>query len=245
MMKKAGAILSLAAAVSVGCTTTGPEGETRANRTGTGAIIGAVAGAVIGHQVDDDKGAAVGAVVGGATGAAIGHSMDQQEAAFRQELEAERRANEIEVQRVRKDLLKLTLENEVSFDFDRAEIKDPFKPTLDKLAGVLRKHDRTDVEVVGHTDSVGSESYNQRLSERRAQAVVDYLTGTGIARSRLTATGKGEGEPRATNDTEAGRQLNRRVEIFVRPDAEQYRQEEDRQYRQEEDRYEDRYRDRR
>lgn len=230
-MNKTGIIVTLAAALTAGCTTTGPEGEQRSNRAGTGAIIGAVTGAVVGHQVDDDKGAAVGAVVGGAAGAAIGYSMDQQEEAFRQELETERRANQIEVQRVRKDLLKLTLENEVSFDFDRAEIKGAFKPTLDKLAGVLRKHDRTYIQVVGHTDSVGSESYNQRLSERRAQAVVDYLTGTGIARSRLTATGKGESEPRATNNTEAGRQLNRRVEIFVRPDEEQYRQEQEGEYR--------------
>ena len=230
-MNKAGVLLTLGAALVTGCTTTTPEGEKRANRAGTGAIIGAVAGAVVGHQVDDDKGAAVGAVVGGATGAAIGHSMDQQEEAFRQDLEAERRANEIEVERVRKDLLKLTLESEVSFDFDRAEIKPAFEPTLDKLARVLRKHDRTRIEVVGHTDSVGSEEYNERLSERRAEAVVDYLAGTGIARHRLTATGKGEAEPRATNDTEAGRQLNRRVEIYVRPDAEQYRQEQEGEYR--------------
>lgn len=217
------AVISVAAVLASGCATSPDSQGQQSNRTATGAVIGAVAGAVLGHQIKHDGGAAIGAVVGGATGAAIGNSMDEQEREYRRELESERRQNQIEVERVRDDLLKLTLDSEVSFDFDKAAIKPAFKPTLDKLAEVMRKYDRTNIIIVGHTDAIGSESYNQRLSERRAEAVADYLSSKGVARYRFTTRGAGESEPRATNDTEAGRQLNRRVEIFVQPDAEQYR----------------------
>ncbi|MCL6607877.1 MAG: OmpA family protein [Geminicoccaceae bacterium] len=120
---------------------------------------------------------------------------------------------------MRDDLLKITLQNEILFDFARADIKPAFAPTLDKLAGVLRKYDRSFATVVGHTDSIGSEAYNQALSLRRAEAVVDALVARGVPAGRLSAAGRGESEPRADNATEAGRQLNRRVEIFVSPQA--------------------------
>ncbi len=211
--------LLLAGSLVAGCASTGPNGQQTANRAGTGAVIGAISGAVIGHQVDKDRGAIAGAVIGGATGAVVGNYMDEQERAFNEALAEEQRQNEIEVERVRDDLLKLTLDSEVSFDFDRAEIKPAFRPSLDKLGRVLRRYDRTEVLVVGHTDATGPDEYNQRLSERRAMAVADYLSSnTGVDRFRLRTEGRGEREPRADNSTEAGRQLNRRVEVYVRPE---------------------------
>ena len=186
-------------------------------RAKTGAAVGAVAGAVLGHQLDDDSGRYVGAAVGALAGAGVGHYMDRQQRAFEQELAMEREQQQLEIERMRDDSLKLSLDSEVSFDVDSARIKSSFKPSLDKLAGVLRKYDRTVVHVVGHTDSTGSDVYNQRLSERRAESVANFMTGQGVAANRLRTEGRGESEPRDTNSTQAGRQLNRRVEIYLKP----------------------------
>ncbi len=186
-------------------------------KTTAGAAIGAVAGAVIGHQVSHGKGAYVGAALGALAGGAIGHYMDKQERELEDRLRQEREAHAIEIQRLKDDSLKLTLDSEVSFDFDSATIKHGFAHSLDKLAEILKKYDRTVVYVVGHTDNVGSEAYNQRLSERRAQAVADYLIRRGVNPARIHTEGRGESEPRASNATPAGRQLNRRVEIFLKP----------------------------
>jgi outer membrane protein OmpA-like peptidoglycan-associated protein len=186
-------------------------------RAKVGAAVGAVAGAVLGHQLDDSSGRWVGAAVGALAGGAVGHYMDRQQQDFETTLQNERDANQLEIERLRDDTLKLTVDSEVSFDFNRADIKPAFRPSLDKLAQLIIKYDRTVVHVVGHTDSVGSDAYNQDLSERRALAVGDYLASYGVPRERLRTEGRGEREPRATNATEAGRQLNRRVEIFVKP----------------------------
>lgn len=186
-------------------------------RAKIGAAVGAVAGAVLGHQLDDGSGRWVGAAVGALAGGAVGHYMDNQQRDFENALQREREANQLEIERLRDDTLKLTVDSEVSFDFGKADIKPAFRPSLDKLAGLLIKYDRTIVHVVGHTDSVGSETYNQGLSEQRAMQVGDYLASYGVPRDRLRTEGRGEREPRDTNATEAGRQLNRRVEIFVKP----------------------------
>lgn len=186
-------------------------------RAKSGAAIGAVLGAVVGHQVDHGSGKWVGAAVGALAGAGVGNYMDNQQRAFEDELAAERRNNQLEIERMRDDTLKLSLDSEISFDFDRAEIKPAFEPSLNRLASVLVKYNRTVVHVVGHTDSTGSASYNQSLSERRAQSVVRHLEMQGVPPQRLRAEGRGESEPRDTNATEAGRQLNRRVEIYVKP----------------------------
>jgi len=203
----------LASAVALGGCETMQENQ----RATAGAAIGAVAGAVIGHQVSHGKGAYVGAALGALAGGSIGYYMDKQEREFQRQLEEERRAHAIEIQRMQDDTLKLTLDSEVSFDFDSAQIKHGFARTLDKIADVVSRYDKTVVYVVGHTDSVGSADYNQRLSERRAQAVADYLAAHGVDRARIHVEGRGEREPRASNATEAGRQLNRRVEIFLKP----------------------------
>ncbi len=209
-------------ALLIGCAAqpSDPNASADRNNTAIGAIIGAVAGAVVGGQLDDDgnrdKGTILGAIAGAAAGAGIGNMMDKQEQEFRDALAAEQRRSEIEIERVREDLLKLTFDNEVTFDLNSAGIKSSFSNSLDKVADVMQKYDSV-AQVVGHTDSSGAEDYNQALSERRANAVVGYLMESGVAGSRLTASGRGEYEPRESNATEAGRALNRRVEVFVTP----------------------------
>lgn len=217
-------LLSVTAAVALlAACQNNPDGTRTVNKTAVGAAVGAVAGGVLGNQLDDDgnrdRGTITGAAVGAAAGAGVGYLFDRQERELRQAVADERVAREVEVERVRDDLLKLTLANEVSFDYDSAAVKPTFRPTLEKLADVLSKYDRNSVTIVGHTDSTGSEAYNQTLSERRAASVQSELINLGVPSGMLAATGRGEAEPRATNATEAGRQLNRRVEIFVQPVA--------------------------
>ncbi len=205
---------SLVLATAFALTACAPDDPNR--RAKIGAAVGAVAGAVIGNQAKSDRGKVVGAVAGAAAGAAIGNYMDKQQQALEEQLAAERQAHQIELERVREDTIKLNLSSEVSFDYDSASLKPSFYPALNKIANVIREHEKTSVEIVGHTDSRGSEEYNQRLSERRAEAVAEYLIGRGVDPARITTSGRGESEPRGTNSTEAGRQLNRRVEIFLR-----------------------------
>jgi len=188
-------------------------------RAKTGAGVGAVVGAILGHQIDGNHrsskvvGAAAGAIIGGA----VGVYMDKQQKEFEEELADEQNQNAIEIERLKDDTLKLSLNSEVSFDFSKDNVKTAFYPTLDKLSDVIKKYDRTVVHVVGHTDSVGSDVFNQHLSERRAQSVVDYMMNHNVLASRLLTEGRGEYEPRESNASEAGRALNRRVEIFLKP----------------------------
>lgn len=219
MMKTAW--LALGCILIAGCTTN-PDGTESINRAAVGGAIGAVAGGLLGNRLDRKGsrtgGTIAGAVAGAAAGGGIGYLFDKQEDDFKKELSNERAANQIEIERVRDDLLKLTLDSEVSFDFDSAQIKPSFAPSLTKLANVLEKYDRNQVTVIGYTDSSGSEAYNQGLSVRRADAVVDALASRGVPYDMLRGEGRGESDPRADNSTEAGRQLNRRVEILVQPD---------------------------
>ncbi len=213
-MKKL-ALLLIPALVATGCATDGQSSSSSSNsRATTGAVLGAIAGAVAGHQMDKKRGALVGAVVGAAAGGAIGQQMDKQQQEFEEQLAAEQRANQIEIERVREDTLKLTLNNEVSFKFNSADLEPGFKPSLNKLAEVLMNNPNTAITIVGHTDDKGSDSYNMQLSLRRAESVVAYLRSRGVASSRLSAEGRGESEPRASNATADGRAMNRRVEIF-------------------------------
>jgi outer membrane protein OmpA-like peptidoglycan-associated protein len=208
---------ALGALLLAACTTHA-DGTQSVNKTAVGAGVGAIAGGVLGNRLDKGnraRGTIIGAAAGTAAGAGIGYLMDRQEAELREQLASERTDHAIELERVRDDLLKLTLANEISFDFGSAAIKPAFKPTMYKLAEVLKKYDRNEITIIGHTDAVGSDSYNQLLSERRSVAVRDELSMLGVPPSRLRAIGRGEFEPRADNGTEAGRQLNRRVEILV------------------------------
>jgi outer membrane protein OmpA-like peptidoglycan-associated protein len=211
-MKKLVLVTLIATALS-GCAADDPNKKTK-----TGAAIGAAAGALVGYAIDDGTGGVVaGAAVGALAGAGVGHYMDNQQQEFEAALADEQARHELEIQQLENETLKIDIASEVSFDFDSAGLKPAFTPTLNKVADILQRYPQTVIHVVGHTDSVGSESYNQRLSENRAQSVVDFLASRGVAANRLFAIGRGELEPRATNETEAGRQLNRRVEIFVKP----------------------------
>ncbi len=206
-------LVSLITAALSGCAADDPNQKTK-----TGAAIGAAAGALLGYAVDDGTGGVLaGAAVGALAGGGVGHYMDKQQQEMEAALADERARNELKIQQLENETLKIDIASEVSFDFDSAGLKSAFTPTLNKVADILQRYPNTIIHVVGFTDSVGSESYNMKLSERRAQSVVDYLSSRGVSSSRLFAIGKGESEPRATNDTEAGRQLNRRVELFVKP----------------------------
>jgi outer membrane protein OmpA-like peptidoglycan-associated protein len=184
-----------------------------------GAAIGGVAGAIVGGVLGNNRGkgnatrgAVIGGVVGGATGVIVGAMMDKQEKSLRQ-------IEGVNVQRVNNDELKVTVKNDVLFDFNSAGLRSASRTSLRDMADVFRQYPNTTIRVEGFTDSVGSDSYNQRLSERRSSSVVNYLEGLGVSNSRLQPIGYGESQPRATNNTASGRQLNRRVEIHIKANA--------------------------
>jgi outer membrane protein OmpA-like peptidoglycan-associated protein len=181
-----------------------------------GAVIGAGAGAAVGAAVGAQvgstaRGAIIGAAVGGAAGAVIGHQMDRQAAELDRDLEG------ATVSRVGEGIV-VTFEGGILFDFDRSDLRPTARANLQELARNLRQYDRTDVLIIGHTDSVGSASYNQGLSERRAQSAASYVVKQGIASHRVSTRGMGQNDPIATNETAEGRQLNRRVEVVIYAD---------------------------
>lgn len=175
-----------------------------------GAAAGAILGGVIGNNTGGStaKGAIIGAVVGGTAGALIGRRMDRQA----EELESDL-AN-ASVERVGEGI-QVTFDSGLLFDFDSSELRNEARANLADLAASLESYPETEVLVVGHTDSQGSDTYNQALSERRAESAKLYLVRQGIAPSRIEALGRGETEPVAGNDSEAGRQENRRVEVAI------------------------------
>ena len=187
------------------------------NRTKRGALIGAGIGAVAGLLSGDDaverrQRAMVGAGIGALAGGGIGAYQDRQEA----ELRRETAGTGIDVSRDG-DVIKLNLPDGVTFDFAKYDLKPQFYPALNTVAATLKEYNQTIVEVSGHTDSIGSDAANQTLSERRANAVAGYLMGQGVQRERLEIVGMGERYPVASNDTDSGRALNRRVEIRLLP----------------------------
>lgn len=183
-----------------------------------GAVIGAGAGAAVGAAVGSQvgstaKGAIIGAAVGGTAGAVIGHQMDQQAKSLDDDLEG------ATVSRVGEGIV-VTFEDGILFDFDSSTLRPAARNNLDELADNLRQYERTDVLILGHTDATGSDSYNQGLSERRANSAAQYVQSRGVAGDRISTRGMGENDPIASNDTEAGRQLNRRVEVVIYADEE-------------------------
>ena len=221
--------LALAAAVLTttlaGCVTPGggyyggqpqqPDNDN--NRTQKGAIIGAVAGAVAGLLSGGDaterrQRALVGVGVGGLAGGAIGNYQDRQERALRDRMAG----TGVDVVR-NGDNITLNMPENITFGFDRSDLQPQFFAVLDNVAGTLREYNQTIVEVAGHTDSKGTDSYNQALSDRRANAVGNYLMSKGLVRDRFILIGAGESRPVASNDTDAGRAQNRRVEITLVP----------------------------
>jgi outer membrane protein OmpA-like peptidoglycan-associated protein len=183
------------------------------NKTQKGAIIGTAGGGAVGAVIgkaagNTALGAIIGATVGGVTGAVIGRKMDKQAK------DIENKVPGAKVERVGEGIV-VEFNEKVLFGFDRSDLNGTAEGNLDKLSNILKEYPDTDIEIQGHTDSKGSDSYNLSLSERRAGAVATYLRGRGIASSRIRTKAYGESAPVATNDTDAGRAQNRRVDFLI------------------------------
>jgi len=176
---------------------------------GVGAAVGALAGQAIGHDTESTLwGAAIGAAVGGIAGNQIGAYMDRQAAALRQAMAASQAAS---IQR-EQNILTATFKGDVFFDYDSATILAGGYADINNLANVLNQYPQTTIRVEGHTDTQGSEEYNQKLSERRAQAVATALVQQGVAQSRITTIGYGESQPISSDHA-----MNRRVKVVIEP----------------------------
>ncbi|MCW8884593.1 MAG: OmpA family protein [Motiliproteus sp.] len=191
-------------------------GDKKTSNTAKGAGIGAIAGAVLGAATsskgDRKKGILTGALVGGAVGGGIGYYMDQQEAELRRYLEG----TGVGIQR-HGDQIQLVMPGNITFETASAKLAASFYQVLDAVAVVLKKYDQTQLNIDGHTDSQGADSYNLGLSQDRALSVSHYLSGQGIVDSRIKASGYGENAPIADNGTSTGRAANRRVELWIQP----------------------------
>ena len=209
--------LMMAATVSAVLITVGCAADDPHKRSKMGAAIGAIVGGVAGHQADGDKGKYVGAVVGAIAGAAVGNYMDKQHAELQKRLAEEAARQELYITELPGNALKIGLASEVSFDSGKHVIKPEAYATYNKIASVLKDFDKTVIHVVGHTDSDGSNEYNQALSERRASSVGNRLIAEGVPNGRVLLEGRGEREPIATNSTADGKRRNRRVDIVIKP----------------------------
>jgi len=221
-MRTRALLTPLLAALLLSACATNDLGDSRdMSNTQKGAIIGSVSGAALGAIVNHKnrgKGALIGAVGGGLAGTGVGYYMDTQAKDLQKQLQAEIQRGEISVEKRASDnALLVSMTSTTGFDTNSSVLKPGYTPTLNKIARVLNQYGKTTVTVIGHTDSVGSNAANQTLSENRAQSVLDYFAGQNVNPLRLQAYGKGETEPRADNGTEAVRQLNRRVELWIQP----------------------------
>ena len=204
-------VLAMAGWTVTGCATKQKTGA--AVGGATGAVVGAGVGAAAGGKKGAVVGAAAGAAVGAGTGALVGRYMDKQEAELRKEVET--------AKIVRKgDELVVEFKSAILFDTGKAELRSSAREDLDEFADVLKKYDQTNLVVEGHTDSTGGREINEKLSLARAEVVVEYLAGRGVAKHRLTPRGQAYDEPLASNATADGRQRNRRVEVEIAPNEE-------------------------
>ncbi|QQV77456.1 OmpA family protein [Sphingomonas aliaeris] len=198
-----------------GCVTDPETGQRSISKTALGGIGGALGGYLLGDIVggrNDRTAKIVGAGLGGIAGAGIGAYMDNQE----RELRARTAGTDVQVIRQGDDLI-LNIPSGINFAYNSADVQPQFRSTLDRVSDVLGQYRETYIDVYGHTDSTGSDAYNQGLSERRAISVADYLSGHGVQSARIATRGYGETQPIASNDTEDGRAANRRVEIKIVP----------------------------
>jgi outer membrane protein OmpA-like peptidoglycan-associated protein len=198
-----------------GCVTDPETGRQTISKTALGGIGGALGGYLLGDVVGgrhDRTEKLLGAGIGGLAGAGIGAYMDKQE----RELRARTAGTDVQVIRQGDDLV-LNIPSGITFAYDSADVQPQFQRTLDQVAQTLGQYNQTYIDVYGHTDSTGSDVYNQTLSERRATSVADYLAGHGVQSARIGTRGYGETQPIASNDTDAGRAANRRVEVKIVP----------------------------
>lgn len=220
-MRRTLSLVLVGSIVVSGCASQGSaDGKRPMTNMETGAIIGAATGAVVGavaYKKNRTKGAIVGAVGGGLAGGAIGAYMDSQKKDLEKNLAKEISSGAARVEKLPNDVVRITMTNQTAFEVDSAAVKPGFHSTMDKVADVVIRYGKTTLTVVGHTDSSGSESHNQKLSEDRAVSVARYLESKNVNPLRLATSGKGESEPIASNSSESGRQANRRVEIYVEP----------------------------
>ena len=216
MRSKFLAAAALTALVTTSACTTDPDtGQRRISSTAIGGIGGALGGYLLGDLVggrNDRTAKILGAGIGGLAGAGIGAYMDKQE----RDLRARTAGTDVQVTREGDNLI-LNIPSGITFGYNSAAVQPQFQRTLDQVADTLSQYNQTFVDVYGFTDSTGSESYNQQLSERRAVSVADYLAAHGVQAARIGTRGFGESNPVASNDTEAGRAANRRVEIKIVP----------------------------
>ena len=185
-----------------------------------GAVLGAAGGAALGaiaYSRNRTQGAVIGAVGGGLAGAAVGAYMDKQKRDLEKNLAKEIQAGQAKVEKMPNDVVRVTMTSQTAFDTNSTDIKPAFYTTLDKLADVVVTYGKTTLTVIGHTDNVGSDKYNQDLSLRRAHSVAHYFESKRVNPVRMALSGKGETQPVASNNSEAGRQQNRRVEIYLEP----------------------------
>jgi outer membrane protein OmpA-like peptidoglycan-associated protein len=222
-MRRSKSVVALCVALSIGlagCATDefgNPRPLTDAEK---GVLIGSAAGAVLGNVGSNHhrgRNAIIGAIGGGIAGGMVGNYMDNQKRDLEKVLASERQSGAIEIDKLPQNVLRITMTNQTAFEIDSARIKSGFYPAMDKIANVLVRYGKTQLTVVGYTDNTGSAKHNQALSESRAEAVQRYLAERGVVPQRLSAMGKGESEPRASNASATGRQLNRRAEILVEP----------------------------
>ena len=197
------------------CVTDPVTGQKHISKAAIGGVGGALGGYLLGDLVGgrhDRTEKIVGAGIGGLAGAGIGAYMDKQE----RDLRAKTAGTDVRVTR-QGDNLVLNMPSNVTFAYDSATVQPQFQATLDQVAQVLSQYNETYIDVYGHTDSTGSDAYNQQLSERRADSVARYLESRGVQSARIGTRGFGETQPIAPNDTEDGRAANRRVEIRIVP----------------------------
>lgn len=202
-----------------GCATDPYTNETKASNTANYALLGAVGGAIVGHLSSRDqerrdqlRARLIGAGVGAIAGAAVGSYMDEQERELRKKL----RDSQVGVIRSGETII-LNMPNNISFNVNQATLKPDFFDILESVAIIAKRYPNTIIEIAGHTDNTGAESYNQNLSERRANSVSAYLQGLRLDPRRLSTLGFGENRPIADNSTQQGRALNRRVELTLIP----------------------------
>lgn len=200
------AVLVAVVASASGCASWG---DKQKKGTAAGAAGGGIVGAIIGHKTGSTaRGAIIGAVVGGAAGALIGKRMDDQAEKLARELEG------AEVSRVGEGIA-VTFDSGILFPYNSAELTSEAQANLRKLSASLQSEPRTNVTIVGHTDSDGADAYNQELSERRGRSASAFLASHGVASTRLVTHGRGEAEPIASNQSDEGKRKNRRVEVAI------------------------------